>query len=169
LIQLKADRGAVCFTGSLALLNRGVRVEATARKVSPRSWMMGITVVAVAVLLTPSQARADCHRQHAESEHAVSMTTSTTDDGETAAAEPAETADHAQGLAATRESSEGRLASAPCSGSCHPGGAGCCAAWLAPALLLASPLGQRSVSDWTVARGAGVTPDVLPEPPRVLA
>jgi hypothetical protein len=135
-------------------------------KLSLTRWLMAITVMAVAVLLAPTQAQADCHRHHAESRDVVAMTTPASDGGETMAAVLAEIVDHTQALAAAHDSDQARHASAPCSGSCHPSGAGCCAAWLAPALVLAFPLGARAESDLTVAGGAGVTPDALPEPPR---
>jgi hypothetical protein len=135
-------------------------------KLSLTRWLMAITVMAVAVLLAPTQAQADCHRHHAESRDVVAMTTPTGDGSETMAAVPAEIVDHTQAFGAAHESGRGLFGSAPCSGSCHPGGAGCCAAWLTPALVLAFPLGARAESDLTVAGGAGVTPDALPEPPR---
>ena len=56
---------------------------------------------------------------------------------------------------------------APCpSGCCHSGGACCCAAWLPPLPTFFLPQPGRLAVNLTVAGGAGVWPDALPEPPK---
>lgn len=57
--------------------------------------------------------------------------------------------------------------SAACpSGCCHSGGACCCAAWISPLLTLLPPRAGRLTVELTVAGGAGIWPDALPEPPK---
>lgn len=53
-------------------------------------------------------------------------------------------------------------------GCCHSGGAGCCAAFITATAEIGIPSLGRSQLDFRVVRGAGVTPDALPEPPKSL-
>lgn len=55
------------------------------------------------------------------------------------------------------------------SGCCKHAGAGCCGAWLPPAISLAHPSQTRFALPPGVLGGAGITPDALPEPPKSLA
>jgi Fe-S cluster biogenesis protein NfuA len=53
-------------------------------------------------------------------------------------------------------------------GCCHSGGTGCCAAFIAAAFEIGIPSLERSRLSFVVVRGAGITPDALPEPPKSL-
>jgi hypothetical protein len=53
-------------------------------------------------------------------------------------------------------------------GCCHSGGTGCCAAFIAAVVEMDIPSLGRSQLNFVVIRGAGVTPDALPEPPKSL-
>jgi hypothetical protein len=53
-------------------------------------------------------------------------------------------------------------------GCCHSGGTGCCAAFIAAEFEIAIPSPERSGLSFLVVRGAGITPDALPEPPKSL-
>jgi hypothetical protein len=58
----------------------------------------------------------------------------------------------------------------PCIGGCCRGGAaGCCGAWLPPALTLSLPAHARFEFVLSAFGGTGITPGALPEPPRPLA
>ncbi len=53
-------------------------------------------------------------------------------------------------------------------GCCHSGGTGCCAAFITAGVEIGIPSLGRSELDFVVVRGAGITPDALPEPPKSL-
>ena len=53
-------------------------------------------------------------------------------------------------------------------GCCHSGGTGCCAAFIVAAVEMdIPPLGPTQLN-FVLIRGAGITPDALPEPPKSL-
>jgi hypothetical protein len=53
-------------------------------------------------------------------------------------------------------------------GCCHSGGTGCCAAFIVAGFEISIPWPERSGLSFLVVRGAGITPDALPEPPKSL-
>jgi len=53
-------------------------------------------------------------------------------------------------------------------GCCHSAGTGCCAAFITAAVEIGIPALGRSEFDLVIARGSGVMPDALPEPPKTL-
>jgi hypothetical protein len=53
-------------------------------------------------------------------------------------------------------------------GCCHSGGTGCCAAFMAAAVEMDIPSLGRTQLNFVIIRGAGITPDALPEPPKSL-
>ena len=53
-------------------------------------------------------------------------------------------------------------------GCCHSAGTGCCAAFITAVVQIGIPSPGRSELNFVDIRGAGITPDALPEPPKSL-
>ena len=127
--------------------------------------LVAVAFLVAALVLAPADADAHAgHRHSADEASVASDATSLAPD----TVAPASAGETGIAILASASSDRGRLK--PCqAGCCTALSAGCCAVWFAPAPDLKAPHGTVTVFSAYREQRTGITPDVLPKPPKAQA